>query len=215
MAVKPIYLAEAVVGGLMVYAAIKNYTISSVLQNLLKGQINGTPAGNNLTALGYSPSSGSTTPSSSPGGTTPAVSGNFNSIGLSLSKDYHYSAAAAAGICACIDGESGGDPESVGTGGCGLIGWTPPSSLAMYGGTCKAAGIGNASEADDLSSQIAAIDKYNAQNGNVSALNAQTNPVDAADYYSQNFERPAVTDSDVRASVANSVYQYLKGQGIS
>jgi hypothetical protein len=36
-----------------------------------------------------------------------------------------------------------------------------------------------------------------------------TNPVYAADFYSQRFERPAVTNSDVRSSVAWSVYDNL------
>lgn len=41
-----------------------------------------------------------------------------------------YSRAAAAGIAGTVAGESGGSPESVGSGGAGLIGWTPPSSAA-------------------------------------------------------------------------------------
>jgi len=36
-------------------------------------------------------------------------------------------------------------------------------------------------------------------------------PVAAAKFYSQNFERPLVTDSDVRANVAQSIYSQLGG----
>jgi len=55
---------------------------------------------------------------------------------------------------------------------------------------------------------------YNSANGNVAALNAYTDPTSAADYYSQNFERPAVTDSDVRPSTATSVYNSLASGGM-
>lgn len=122
-----------------------------------------------------------------------------------------YSKAAAAGIASCIDGESAGNPESVGSGGCGLIGWTPPSKLAQYGGTCAAAGIGpgNTTPSQDLASQMRAIVNYNKANGNVGALNSIHNPVQAADYYSQNFERPLVTDSDVRGNVAQAIFAKL------
>lgn len=44
-----------------------------------------------------------------------------------------YSGAAAAGVVGDIAGESGGNPESVGSGGGGLIGWTPLSSMQQYG----------------------------------------------------------------------------------
>jgi hypothetical protein len=217
MSVKPVYLIETIGGGLMVYAAVKNYTFSSIFSNLLKGKIGGQV--NTANGLGDVSNAPTTSTSNPAGGGSVSANDNFQSIGLALVQNFGYSNAAAAGICACIDGESGGDPESVGTGGCGLIGWTPPSSLALYGGTCAKAGIGVTQTSNptaqqiqaDLDSQISAVDKYNRANGNVSALNAQTNPVNAADYYSQNFERPAVTDSDVRVATANSVYSYLQG----
>jgi WXG100 family type VII secretion target len=116
-----------------------------------------------------------------------------------------YSKAAAAGIASCIDGESSGNPEAVGDGGFGLIGWTPqtPGEYANLQPT------GNASA--DLSRQMAAILTYNNSNGNVAALNSISDPVQAADYYSQNFERPLVTDSDVRPGVATAIFQALGG----
>jgi hypothetical protein len=118
-----------------------------------------------------------------------------------------YSKAGAAGIAGCVGGESTGNPESVGSGGGGLIGWTPLSSIHEYGGT-----IGG-SPSKDLENQFEAILKYNERNdpGSIHKLNSFTNPVSAADFYSQVFERPAVLDSDVRAVVADAVFQALGG----
>ena len=45
----------------------------------------------------------------------------------------------------------------------------------------------------------------------VSQLNSISDPVAAADFYSQNFERPAVTDSDVVPSVAEQIFSELGG----
>jgi WXG100 family type VII secretion target len=167
------------------------------------------------TAAGGSAAGGSGGASIAPGGGIPGLtsgSGFNNEVAVAKYLVAHgYSKAAAAGIASCIDGESAGDPEAVGTGGCGLIGWTPPSSLEQYGGTCAAAGIGNNSPSVDLANQMRAIVNYNNANGNVAALNSISNPVQAADYYSQNFERPLVTDSDVRANVATAVFNALGG----
>ena len=114
-----------------------------------------------------------------------------------------YTPAAAAGIVSCIDGESGGNPESVGSGGGGLIGWTPISSASPN------ANIITGNPVTDMMTQLQDVLSYNNANGNVAALNAQTDPVAAADFYSQNFERPAVTNSDVVASVAQQIYAAL------
>lgn len=117
-----------------------------------------------------------------------------------------YSPAGAAGVAGCIQGESGGSPEATqgySAGGAGLIQWTPESSISSYG-----ASYGGNPQAD-FSSQLGGIIRYNMANGDVGALNANTDPVAAADYYSQHFERPAVIDSDVRPAAATSVYQAL------
>jgi hypothetical protein len=118
-----------------------------------------------------------------------------------------YSKAGAAGIAGCVAGESIGNPEDVGTGGGGLIGWTPLSTIYTYGGT-----IGGNS-ATDLANQFRAILNYNDDNDpdSIGTLNAYTNPVSAADFYSQVFERPLVTDSDVRSDVAYAVYSAIGG----
>lgn len=109
-----------------------------------------------------------------------------------------YTRIATAGIISCIAGESGGNPESVGDGGGGLIGWTP----LPYGYV-----TGDASA--DLQTQLNGLLAYNNANGSVAILNTMTDPLAAADYYSEVFERPAVTDSDVVSWVAYTVYTYL------
>jgi pilus assembly protein FimV len=120
-----------------------------------------------------------------------------------------YSPAGAAGVAGCIQGESGGSPEATqgyAAGGAGLIQWTPESSIYQYGGS-----YGGNPQAD-FSNQLGAMVRYNAANGDVAALNANSDPVAAADYYSQHFERPAVIDSDVRPATAIAVYDALTGQ---
>jgi LysM repeat protein len=119
-----------------------------------------------------------------------------------------YSEAAAAGVASCVDGESGGDPESVGTGGGGLIGWTPIGSAAPNSNIIT----GNPEQ--DMMAQLADILYYNSTEIGqplVDELNSQTDPVAAADFYSQNFEKPAVTDSDVVPSVAEQIFSALDG----
>ena len=119
-----------------------------------------------------------------------------------------YSAAAAAGVASCVDGESGANPESEGSGGGGLIGWTP------LGSAQPDANIITGNVSVDMVTQLADILYYNSHEigqSEVDELNSQTDPVAAADFYSQNFEKPAVTDSDVRTSVAEQVYSELGG----
>ena len=40
----------------------------------------------------------------------------------------------------------------------------------------------------------------------VAGLNSQTDPVAAADFFSQHFEKPAVTKPDVRPSMAQQIF---------
>jgi LysM repeat protein len=119
-----------------------------------------------------------------------------------------YSKAAAAGVASCVDGESAGNPESVGSGGGGLIGWTPLGSAAPNTNIIT----GNVSQ--DMMTQLSDLLYYNANEigqSQVTELNGISDPVEAADFYSQNFERPAVTDSDVRPSVAEQIFSELGG----
>jgi LysM repeat protein len=119
-----------------------------------------------------------------------------------------YSKAAAAGVASCVDGESAGNPESVGSGGGGLIGWTPLGSAAPN------TNIITGNVAQDMMTQLSDLLYYNANEigqAQVTELNGISDPVEAADFYSQNFERPAVTDSDVRPSVAEQIFSELGG----
>jgi hypothetical protein len=122
--------------------------------------------------------------------------------------DNGYSAAAAAGVASCVDGESGANPESEGDGGGGLIGWTPLGSAAPN------SNIVTGNRSADMLAQLADILYYNSNEigaSQVAELNSQTDPVAAADFFSQHFEKPAVTDSDVQPSVAEQVFSELGG----
>src|SRR5215469_10424367 len=117
-----------------------------------------------------------------------------------------YSRSAAAGIAGAIAGESSGDPEAVGSGGAGLIGWTPPSKASPI------SPIVTGSPQADFNAQLTDLLEYNNTNGPIQQLkNLSGDPVAASEFYSQNFERPLVTNSDVRANVAHSIYQQLGG----
>jgi hypothetical protein len=152
----------------------------------------------------------STTSSSSVSSSVQSDIANGNNL-LAIGQylvDNGYSKAAAAGVASCVDGESLGNPESVGSGGGGLIGWTPLGSAAPN------ANIVTGDASADMMTQLADILYYNSNEigqSRVDELNSQTDPVAAADFFSQNFERPAVTDSDVQPSVAEQVYSELGG----
>jgi LysM repeat protein len=157
-------------------------------------------------------SSGSTSTQSSSGGSAAVQSdiANGNNL-LALGQylvDNGYSKAAAAGIASCVDGESTGNPESVGSGGGGLIGWTPLGSAQPNSNIIT----GNA--AQDMVTQLSDILFYNSNeigSSWVAGLNSQTDPVAAADFFSQHFEKPAVTNSDVVPSVAQQIFSELGG----
>jgi LysM repeat protein len=136
-----------------------------------------------------------------------ASGNNLTAIALYLVQ-HGYSHAAAAGIASCIDGESQGNPESMGDGGGGLIGWTPLGSAA------PSPNIVTGNVAQDLMTQLGDILYYNSSEigqSQVDQLNSIGDPVAAADFYSQNFERPSVTDSDVVPSVAEQIFAALGG----
>ena len=105
---------------------------------------------------------------------------NYGAIVTFLTA-HGYSGNAAAGIAGNIYAESGGNPESVGDGGGGLIGWTP-----LPGGYVT----GN--PAADLQTQLNAILRFNqiwAQY--IPTLNAAGSPAQAADIYVTDFSGPA------------------------
>jgi hypothetical protein len=108
-----------------------------------------------------------------------------------------YTDVAAAGIAGNIYQESGGNPESVGTGGGGLIGWTP-----------LPAGFVTGDVAADLQTQLQALLTFNQQWAQyIPELNAAANAVDAADIYMNYFERPGYPAASNREDAAAAVAQ--------
>jgi Phage tail lysozyme len=110
-----------------------------------------------------------------------------------------YSDLAAAGIAGNMYQESKGDPESVGMGGGGLIGFTP-----------LPAGYVTGNPAVDLQTQLNAVLTYNQQwSQYIPALNAATTATEAADIYMNDFERPnaAAAAAYNREGAANAVAQ--------
>jgi hypothetical protein len=106
-----------------------------------------------------------------------------------------YSSLAAAGIAGNIYQESKGDPEAVGSGGGGLIGFTPLPSGYVTG-----------NPAADLQAQLQAILTYNQQWAQyIPALNAATNATQAADIYMNDFERPGIPEAYNREGAAVAV----------
>jgi len=108
-----------------------------------------------------------------------------------------YSPMGAVGIVGNIYQESGGNPESVGTGGGGLIGWTP-----------LPAGFVTGNAAADLQTQLSALLSYNQEWAEyIPALNAATSPTEAADIYMNDFERPGDPAAANREGAAVAVAQ--------
>ena len=140
-------------------------------------------------------------PSSAPAAHTLACSGtsgmlpaNYATI-VSFLTAHGYTGIAAAGIAGNIYQESMGNPESVGSGGGGLIGWTP-----------LPAGFVTGNPAADLQTQLAAILTFNQQWAEfIPALNAATSPAQAADIYVQDFERAGIPAAANREASAEAV----------
>jgi hypothetical protein len=108
-----------------------------------------------------------------------------------------YTGLAAAGIAGNIYQESKGNPESVGSGGGGLIGWTP-----------LPAGFVTGNVAADLQTQLNALLTYNQQwSQYIPALNAATSAASAAYIYMADFERPGIPAAGNREGAATAVAQ--------
>ena len=106
-----------------------------------------------------------------------------------------YTDFAAAGIAGNIYQESKGDPESVGSGGGGLIGWTPLPSGFVTG-----------NPAADLQTQLNALLTYNqGWSQFLPPLNAATSATQAADIYMNDFERPGFPAAANREQAARDV----------
>ena len=121
---------------------------------------------------------------------------NYGAIVTFLTA-HGYSGNAAAGLAGNIYQESGGNPESAGDGGGGLIGWTPLPGGYVTG-----------SPAADLQTQLNAILKFNqiwAQY--IPTLNAAGSPAQAADIYVTDFERAGIPAYGTREEAAAAVAQ--------
>jgi hypothetical protein len=106
-----------------------------------------------------------------------------------------YTGIAAAGIAGNIWRESGGNPESAGSGGGGLVGWTP-----------LPAGFVTGNPAADLQTQLNALLTYNQGWAQfIPALNAATSPAEAALIYMEDFERPGIPAASDRQAAAEAV----------
>jgi Phage tail lysozyme len=106
-----------------------------------------------------------------------------------------YSHNAAAGIAGNMYQESKGDPESVGMGGGGLIGWTP-----------LRAGLITGNPSADLQTQLAAVLVYNeGWSSYLPALNAAASPASAAYIYVTDFERAGIPAAGTREASATNV----------
>jgi hypothetical protein len=132
-----------------------------------------------------------------------ALPQNWQTIAAYLIS-HGYTPVAAAGILGNIEQESGGDPESVGSGGGGLIGFTP-----------LPAGYVTGHPAQDLQTQLAAIITYNNRQGQmyIAQLNRSRTPEQAAILYQNTFERPATATENQanRTGSARDVYNALVG----
>jgi Phage tail lysozyme len=106
-----------------------------------------------------------------------------------------YTDNAAAGIAGNIYQESKGNPESVGDGGGGLIGWTPLPSGFVTGNVTA-----------DLKTQLSALLTYNQGWASyLPALNAAASPADAASIYVTDFERAGIPAAATREAAAADV----------
>ena len=135
-------------------------------------------------------------PATGPAGGTGMLPLNYAAI-VNYLVAHNYTKMAAVGIAGNIYQESKGYPESVGSGGGGLIGWTP-----------LPAGFVTGNAAADLRTQLAALLTYNqgwAQY--VPMLNAATSPTGAAYIYMAYFERPGLPAAANREGAAVAVAQ--------
>jgi Phage tail lysozyme len=131
-----------------------------------------------------------------PAGGTGMLPYNYVAI-VNFLVAHGYTKLAAVGIAGNIYQESTGNPESVGSGGGGLIGWTP-----------LPAGMVTGNVAADLQTQLGALLTYNqgwAQY--IPMLNSATSPTGAAYIYMTYFERPGLPAAYNREGAAVAVAQ--------
>jgi hypothetical protein len=148
-------------------------------------------AGSGQQAAAPAASTGGVSCSASASGPLPA---NYAAI-MSFLTSHGYTGNAAAGIAGNIYQESGGNPESEGDGGGGLIGWTP-----------LPAGYVTGSPSADLQTQLTAILAFNKiWSQYIPALDAASSPAAAADLYVTDFERAGIPAAGNREAAAAAV----------
>jgi Phage tail lysozyme len=114
-------------------------------------------------------------------------------VGFLLAHGYSHNA--AAGIAGNIYQESKGDPESVGMGGGGLIGFTPLPAGYVTGNVTA-----------DLQTQLSAVLTYNqGWSQYLPALNSAASPSAAASIYVTDFERAGIPAASTREASAQNV----------
>jgi hypothetical protein len=162
----------------------------------------GSSGGSSATGTGSASTGGASTGGASTGGhavpkctgTSGMLPANYAAI-VDFLVAHGYTGFAAAGIAGNIYQESKGDPESVGSGGGGLIGWTPLPSGFVTGNS-----------AADLQTQLNALLTYNQGWAQfIPALNAATSATEAADIYMNDFERPGLPVAANREAAAQAV----------
>jgi LysM repeat protein len=180
----------------------KGAAATSTVDNQSSASSASSSAGSSAPAGSSGSSASSTTATSAPGGhgvscsasASGMVPANYAAI-VSFLTSHGYTGNAAAGIAGNIWQESGGNPESVGDGGGGLIGWTP-----LPGGYVT----GNPSA--DLQTQLAAILTFNRiWSQYIPALNAASSPAAAAAIYVTDFERAGIPAVGNREAAADAV----------
>lgn len=187
MPVKGASVVYCAIGGIVLFSGLKGATLSDTFKGIISGNIASIQNTEPITI-----NNGSSGSSSSSAGAGPVASGNTVQNGTIIYKYLRssgYSPMQAAGAIASIYGESTWNPESQGTGGRGLIGWTPPSTLP------DSAFTGNA--ANDMSAQLPLILKFVSDNndqGAVNMMNGATSVHQAAEIWGQKVERYGIDD---------------------
>ena len=209
MAINPAAVFYCVAGGLVAYSGIKGATLTDTAKAVFSGNLTLKDT-ETIPVINAASSTGISQPGSD------AASGDTLQNGTTVYKYLRsagYSPIQAAGATAAIYGESSWNPEAVGTGGAGLIAWTPPSTMTKYGATCKAAGIGNNTTQQDFDSQLPAILSYVSQtgaSGAVTMMAGATTVTQAAEIWGQKVEKYGIDDVhttgvDLTVQIAKSV----------
>ena len=204
MPIKGMSVAYIVGGGIILFSGIKGATLSDTVKGVLTGNITNIQATETIAVNNGSSSSSGTT--GTPGSPGPVASGTTIQNGTTIYKYFRsngYSPIQAAGATASIYGESTWNPEAAGTGGRGLIGWTPPSKLP------DSAFTGNA--AQDMSAQLPLIIEFvnaNGDQGAVAMMAGATSVHQAAEIWGQKVERYGI--DDVHTAGVDSAVQIAK-----